>query len=145
MVGLHKLPKIKKRSKKRVGRGYGSGKGGHTTGRGHSKGQKARGKVKLGFEGGQLPIHKRLPKKRGFKRAFANEVAVVNVGQLERFSSGEVITPQKLLEAGLVSTIPNGGVKLLGDGEVEKNLTIRGLDYSQSAKKKVEKAGGTVE
>ena len=143
MVKLHELPKIKKRSAKRVGRGYGSGKGGHTTGRGH-KGQKARGKVSPDLEGGQTPLHHRIPKKRGVKRSFADEVVVINVGKLAQFADDETITPQKLLEAGLVGRVPKGGVKLLGDGEVAKKFTIEGLNYSKSAQEKIEAAGGKV-
>jgi large subunit ribosomal protein L15 len=143
MVGLHDLPKIKKRSAKRVGRGYGSGKGGHTTGRGH-KGQKARGKVALDLEGGQTPLHRRIPKKRGFKRAFRAEVAAINVKKLAPFADGETFTPQKLLKAGLISRIPKGGVKLLGDGNVEKKFVIRDLNLSESARQKIIDAGGRI-
>lgn len=144
-MALHELPKLKgkKRSAKRVGRGYGSGKGGHTVGRG-AKGQKARGKVKLGFEGGQLPLYKRLPHKKGFKRAFRDEVAILNVEQLEKFDAGSVVSPQSLIEAGFFKDIPKGGVKILGDGEIEKKLIIEGVKLSATAKSKILKAGGDV-
>jgi large subunit ribosomal protein L15 len=144
MVELHRLPTIKRRPKKRVGRGYGSGKGGHTVGRGQ-KGQKTRSKIKLGFEGGQLPLYRRLPHKRGFKRAFREEVAALNVGRLKDFAAGEIITPSKLREAGLFKTIPRGGVKLLGQGEIKKKLTVKGFKLSKTAAEKIIKAGGKVE
>lgn len=140
---LSQLPKIKKRSAKRVGRGYGSGKGGHTSGRGQ-KGQKSRSKIKLGFEGGQLPLYRRLPHKRGFKRAFRDEVVALNVGRLKDFAAGETITPRKLLAAGLIAKIPRGGVKILGQGESEKGLTVKGFKLSQTAKDKIIEAGGRV-
>lgn len=143
MVELHQLPKIKKRPAKRVGRGYGSGKGGHTVGRGQ-KGQKARSKIKIGFEGGQLPLYRRLPHKRGFKRAFRDEVVALNVGRLKDFAAGEIITPRKLLEAGLLNNIPRGGVKLLGQGDVKKKLTVKDFKLSQTAKEKIVNAGGKV-
>ncbi len=145
MMELHNLPKLKgkKRKAKRVGRGYGSGKGGHTVGRG-SKGQKARSKVPLGFEGGQRPLYKSLPKKRGFKRAFADKVDVLNVSDLDRWDEKKEVNPKNLLNAGLIDKIPKGGVKILGDGEVEKKLQVRGVKLSKTAEEKIIKAGGTV-
>jgi large subunit ribosomal protein L15 len=142
---LHNLPKLKgkRRKAKRVGRGYASGKGGHTVGRG-SKGQKARSKVKLGFEGGQLPLHKRLPQKRGFKRAFRDEVEILNVGDLNYWDEKVEINPENLLEAGLIDQIPKGGVKILGDGEIKKKLTVKGVQLSESAKEKIIKAEGKI-
>lgn len=142
---LHNLPKLKgkKRSAKRVGRGYGSGKGGHTVGKGQ-KGQKTRSKIKLGFEGGQLPLHQRLPHKRGFKRAFRDEVAILNLEDLTHWDPQLEVNPQNLLEKGLVDRIPKGGVKILGDGEVERKLTVRGVKLSESAKEKILKAKGEI-
>jgi len=142
---LHQLPKLKgkKRPAKRIGRGYGSGKGGHTVGKGQ-KGQKVRSKIKLGFEGGQLPLHKRLPHKRGFKRAFRDEVAILNLKDLNRWEVETVVSPSTLLEKGLVDRIPKGGVKILGDGEVKKKLTVQGVKLSESAKEKILEADGEI-
>ena len=143
---LSNLPKLKgiRRKAKRVGRGYSSGKGGHTVGRG-SKGLKARGKVPLGFEGGQLPLHQRLPHKRGFKRAFSDEVAILNLENLSGWDPTVEVNPKNLLEKGVIDRIPKGGVKILGDGEVEKKLTVEGVKLSESAKEKILKAGGKIE
>ncbi|MEK7217058.1 MAG: 50S ribosomal protein L15 [Chloroflexota bacterium] len=128
--------------RKRVGRGYGSGHG-TTAGRG-TKGQKARsgGGVRPGFEGGQLPIIKRLPHIRGFKNIFKIEYAVVNVGDLNGFDG--VVDAPVLAAAGL---IPNARqlVKVLGDGELTKNLTVKAKKFSASAKAKIAAAGGSVE
>jgi len=145
MVDLTNLPKLKgkKRPAKRIGRGYGSGKGGHTVGKGQ-KGQKVRGRIKLGFEGGQLPLHKRLPHKRWFKRAFRDEVAILSVSDLNRWDEEIEVNPKNLLEKGLVDRIPEGGVKILGDGEVEKKLKVQGVKLSEAAKEKIIKAGGAV-
>jgi len=142
---LNSLPKLKGKTRKakRIGRGYGSGKGGHTVGKGQ-KGQKVRGKIKLGFEGGQLPLHKRLPHKRGFKRAFRDEVAILNVGDLNHWDTETTVSPSTLLEKGLVDRIPKGGVKILGDGEVEKKLTVQGVKLSEAAREKILKAGGEI-
>ncbi len=143
---LHKLPKLKGKSRKakRVGRGYGSGKGGHTVGRG-SKGSKARGEVAQGFEGGQLPLYQRLPHKRGFNRAFSDEVEVLNVGDLNRWDEKTVVSPKNLLETGLIDRIPKGGVKILGDGEVGKKLVVKGVNLSETARNKIVEAGGRIE
>lgn len=145
-MDLSNLPKLKgkKRPAKRIGRGYGSGKGGHTVGRG-SKGQKSRNKVKLGFEGGQLPLHQRLPQRIGFKRAFRDKVAVLNIEGLAHWDPQLEVSPQNLLEKGLIDRIPKGGVKILGDGELEKKLTVKGVKLSESAKEKIMKAGGKIE
>ncbi len=143
---LHNLPKLKGKTRKakRVGRGYGSGKGGHTVGKGQ-KGQKTRSKIKLGFEGGQLPLHQRLPHKRGFKRAFRDEVEILNVGDLGRWDEKVEVNPKNLLEKGLIGKITKGGVKILGDGEIKKKLTVEGVKLSESAKEKILEAGGAVE
>lgn len=143
---LHELTRQKgfTKSKKRVGRGYGSGKGGHTTGRG-TKGQKARSQVRPGFEGGQNPLYKRLPKAKGFKSLDRRVPHVVNVRDLnKKFEDGEVVSRETLTEAGLIS--PKAKlVKILGNGELTKKVTIKGLEISATAKEKVTKAGGKVE
>ncbi|MGM0501338.1 MAG: 50S ribosomal protein L15 [Bacillota bacterium] len=133
-----------KKDKKRKGRGIGSGKG-KTSGKGH-KGQNARsgGGTRPGFEGGQTPFFKRFPK-RGFSNAkFKTEYSVVNVGDLNRFEDGSKVTIADLKEAGLLKQIKDG-VKILGDGELEKSLTIEAHQYSQSAVEKIETAGGKAE
>lgn len=131
--------------RKRVGRGPGSGHG-KTSCRGH-KGQNARsgGGVPAWFEGGQTPIYRRLPK-RGFKNPNAKEYAEVNVGTLERyFEAGEVVTPELLLERRVVRKLGKDGVKILGNGELTKSLTVKAQAFSASAVKKIEAAGGSVE
>jgi large subunit ribosomal protein L15 len=127
-------------SPKRIGRGIGSGMGGTST-KGH-KGQLARtgGKVRRGFEGGQTPLHRRLPKFGFSNVAFANNFEIVNLSQLAKFS-GEV-TPESLYAAGLVS---KGAVKILGNGELKAALTVKAHKFSESAKKAIEAAGGKVE
>ena len=136
-------PKGMKHAKKRVGRGQGSGNG-KTAGRGH-KGAKSRSgfKHKRGFEGGQMPLHRRIPK-RGFHNPFRIEYEVVNVDTLaERFEAGTVITPQTLLAAGMVTG--NSPIKVLARGEVTKALTIRAHKFSGKAAEKIAAAGGTAE
>ena len=133
-----------RKNRKRIGRGPGSGMG-KTSTRGH-KGLKARsgGSVRPGFEGGQMPIYRRLPK-RGFKNyMFKNHNAVLNVKDLERFDDGTQITEAVLREAGLVKGSVDG-VKLLGNGEVTKKFVLQNILVSQSAKEKIETAGGSVE
>ena len=132
-----------RRTRKRVGRGPGSGHG-KTSCRGH-KGQKSRsgGGVRPGFEGGQMPIHRRLPK-RGFKNPFRKEYSIVNVGDLNRFEPNTQLDPDSLKESGLVWKMLDG-VKLLGDGEVSQPLVVRIHKISQSARTKIEAAGGKVE
>ncbi|WP_126992595.1 50S ribosomal protein L15 [Thermosipho globiformans] len=132
------------RKRIRVGRGIGSGKG-KTSGKGH-KGQKARGtgKVHPWFEGGQTPIHRRLPK-FGFKNFAKKVYTVVNVEDLEKkFNSGDEVTPEKLLEVGLIKKI-NDGVKILGNGEITKPLTVVAHAFSSSARRKIEAVGGKAE
>ena len=130
-------------SKKRVGRGIGSGLG-KTAGRG-TKGQNARagGGVRLGFEGGQLPLFQRLPK-IGFHNHNRKVYAVVNVGQLNCFEDGAVVDAASLIEAGLIKDTLNG-IKVLGQGELSKKLTVKVSKVSASAKTAIENAGGTVE
>ncbi|RLA86135.1 MAG: 50S ribosomal protein L15 [Deltaproteobacteria bacterium] len=128
---------------KRVGRGPGSGHG-KTSGRGH-KGQKARSSPDMpaGFEGGQLPLHKRLPK-RGFHNPFRKEYAIVNVRDLNRFPAGSVVDEEVLREAGLVKGQWDG-IKILGDGEIKVSLTVKAHKFSRSAVEKIQAAGGSVE
>jgi large subunit ribosomal protein L15 len=128
---------------KRLGRGIGSGHG-KTSGRGH-KGQMARsgGGTRLGFEGGQMPLQRRLPK-RGFTNIFKKHYALVNVGDLNIFEDGTEVTIDVLQQAGLINKI-GSGVKLLGDGELEKNLIIKVNKFSKQAEEKVVAKGGRVE
>jgi len=126
----------------RRGRGHGSGNG-KTAGKGH-KGQKARsGAPRLGFEGGQMPLYRRLPK-RGFKNRNSKEIVGINVSVLERFDSDAVVTVESLIEAGIVKN-PRDGVKILGNGELTKKLTVKVNAFSEGAKAKIEAAGGTCE
>ena len=128
----------------RKGRGHGSGNG-KTAGRGH-KGQKARsgGGVRVGFEGGQMPLARRLPK-RGFNNIFATEYATVKVSDLEaKFEAGAVVDTKALVEAGLIKKSLDG-VKVLGNGELTKALTVQLAAYTATAKEKIEKAGGKAE
>ena len=142
LSSLPKLAGATERSKIR-GRGYSSGKGGHTTGLG-SKGQKARGKVRRYFEGGQLPLVRRLPHLPGFKR-FSTKPVNIKIEQLNRFNDGDVVTPKSMVEVGLLPHLPRGGVKILGGGELSKKLTIRACLLSGQAKEEINSAGGTVE
>ena len=127
----------------RKGRGHGSGNG-KTAGKGH-KGQKARsgGSIRPGFEGGQMPLQRQIPK-RGFKNIFATQYAIVNVGDLEIFENGTVVTEQTLVEAGLLKKTLDG-VKVLGNGELTKQLTVEVAAFSESAKQKIEEVGGKAE
>ena len=126
----------------RKGRGAGSGNG-KTAGFGH-KGQKARSGVKkAGFEGGQMPLQRRLPK-RGFNNIFATQYATIKVSDLDKFEAGAVVDAQALLEKGIINK-PLGGVKVLGNGEVTKAVTVKVAAYTASAKEKIEKAGGKAE
>ncbi len=132
-----------RKDRKRVGRGVGSGWG-KTAGRG-SKGQNSRsgGGVRPGYEGGQMPIHRRLPK-RGFKNIFKKIYAIVNIRDLARFESGSVVDEAALVRAGLVKG-KRDGIKLLGQGEINMPLTVKIHTVSRSAQNKIESAGGTVE
>lgn len=127
----------------RKGRGIGSGNG-KTAGKGH-KGQNARsgGGVRPGFEGGQMPLSRRIPK-RGFTNIFAKSIACINVGALNRFEEGAVVDEEALRKAGLVKKSLDG-VKILGNGEVEKKLTVKAAAFSAAAKQKIEAAGGKAE
>ena len=128
---------------KRKGRGHATGNG-KTAGRGH-KGQKARsgGGVRIGFEGGQMPLARRIPK-RGFNNIFAKPLETVNVDVLNKFEDGAVVDAQALLDARVISKCKYG-VKFLGNGEVSKKLTVKAAAFSESAKEKIEAAGGKAE
>ena len=131
------------RERFRVGRGHGSGNG-KTAGKGH-QGQNARsgGGVRPGFEGGQMPLYRRLPK-RGFKNHFAINYAIVNVSDLNTFEEGAVVNAETLTAAGLVNDQLDG-IKILGSGELTKKLTVQATAFSESAKAKIEAAGGKAE
>ena len=126
----------------RRGRGHGSGNG-KTAGKGH-KGQKARsGAPRIGFEGGQMPLYRRIPK-RGFTNRNTKDIVAVNISVLERFEDGATVDVDTLIETGIIKN-PRDGVKLLGKGELTKKLNVRVDAYSASAKKKIEALGGTAE
>ncbi len=129
---------------KRIGRGHGSGQG-KTAGKGH-KGQKARsgGSIRPVFEGGQMPLQRRMPK-RGFNNIFAKEFATINVSELEkRFESGAVVDADALIECGAIKDAKDG-VKILGNGELTKSLTVKAVKFTAAAQEKIEKAGGKAE
>ena len=141
---LNELQNLNATARKRVGRGPGSGTG-KTSGKGH-KGQNARsgGGVRPGFEGGQLPLFRRLSK-RGFNNYnFRTVYATVNVGDLERFEEGTTVTKELLIEVGLVKKELDG-IKILGNGELTKKLTVKADKFSSTAKAKIENVGGTTE
>ncbi|KAA6443949.1 50S ribosomal protein L15 [Bacillus swezeyi] len=142
---LHELKSAEgsRKTRNRVGRGIGSGNG-KTAGKGH-KGQNARsgGGVRPGFEGGQMPLFQRLPK-RGFTNINRKDFAVVNLDKLNSFAEGTEVTPELLLETGVISKLKSG-VKILGDGKLEKKLTVKANKFSASAKQAIEAAGGTAE
>ncbi len=131
-------------SRKRIGRGTGSGHGGTST-KGH-KGQKARsgGGVRPGFEGGQTPLHRRLPQRRGFRNMNRKEYAIVNIADLEVFDAGTEVTPELLVSGGFVKKVMDG-IKILGEGELTKALTVRAHKFSKSAEEKLRAVGGTAE
>ena len=131
------------KQRKRVGRGHGSGHG-KTSCRGH-KGQNSRsgGGTKPGFEGGQMPLQRRLPK-RGFTNIFKKQYALVQVGDLCRFEAGSVVDPEALVQSGLLSQLKDG-VKVLAGGDIDRPLTIKAHKWSQAAQAKIEAAGGTIE
>ncbi len=129
---------------KRIGRGHGSGQG-KTAGKGH-KGQKARsgGSIRPGFEGGQMPLQRRIPK-RGFNNIFAKEFATVNVSELDkRFDDGAVVDADELIKSGAIKNAKDG-IKILGNGELSKKLTVKAVKFTAAAKEKIEKAGGAAE
>lgn len=140
---LHPRPGSKK-NRQRSGRGYGSGRG-HTSGRGN-KGQKSRsgGSIRRGFEGGQLPLIKRMPSKRGFTNIFRTEYSVINLDKLELFDKGSEVDPQALVSRRVLRSLKKP-VKVLGDGALSKALTVKANKFSRSAVEKIEAAGGKVE
>jgi large subunit ribosomal protein L15 len=131
------------KSKKRVGRGNSSGHG-TTAGRG-SKGQRSRSGSKISpyFEGGQMPLSRRLPK-RGFRNVFSKRYAIINLEQLNKYNDGDIVSPEMLIENGTIKKIMNG-LKILSNGEISKKLTIRAHKFSKEAIKKIESAGGKIE
>ena len=141
---IHDLKPAPGSTKRRkvVGRGIGSGHG-KTSTRGH-KGNKARGQVNPNFEGGQMPLHRRLPQLRGFKPINKKYYAIVNVGELEELDAGTEVTPDYLVERGILRDIRDG-LKILGNGDLTKKLTVRAHRFSKSAIEKVQAAGGTAE
>ena len=142
---LHELTAVEGSTKerKRIGRGHGSGQG-KTAGKGH-KGQKARsgGSIRPGFEGGQMPLQRRIPK-RGFINIFAKKIVAINVSDLNKFEDGAEVDAQALVNAGIVKK-EYDGIKILGNGEISKKLTVKVAAYSESAKQKIEAAGGKAE
>ena len=128
---------------KRLGRGIGSGLG-KTSGKGH-KGAKARsgGGKRPGFEGGQMPLYRRLPK-RGFYNAFRTEYAAVNISRLDVFEDGATVNPEDLIIAGIIKN-PLDGIKIMGNGEIDRKLTVRAQKFTAAAKEKIEAAGGKAE
>src|SRR5436309_4257534 len=142
-LGELRPPKGSNPNRKRRGRGIGSGQG-KTGGRG-SKGQHSRNTVPAGFEGGQTPLHKRLPQKRGFTNRFRKEYAIVNLSRLaEKFEAGADVTPEILLERRIVRDLKDG-IKILGVGDLTHPLTVRAHRFSKSAEEKLRAAGGTAE
>jgi len=133
-----------KKTRKRVGRGNGSGHGTYS-GRG-CKGQKSRAgyKMRPGFEGGQLPLIKRLPRKRGFTNIFRTEYSTVNVGQLSQFDADSEVTPEVLVASGIIKSLKKP-VKILADGEISRAITVKADKFSATAKAKIEAAGGKIE
>ncbi|MBU5310039.1 50S ribosomal protein L15 [Ligilactobacillus saerimneri] len=140
---LHELKPSEgsRKVRNRVGRGTSSGNG-KTAGRGQ-KGQKARGKVRLGFEGGQMPLFRRMPK-RGFNNINRKEYVVVNLTELNKFEDGAVVSVAELTEAGIVKNLKDG-IKILGNGELNKKLTVKANKFSASAKEAIEAKGGQAE
>ncbi len=144
---LENIPKRKNRimKSKRIGRGYGSGVGGHTVGRG-SKGQKSRAghKSLQFFEGGNVPFFRRMPKYKGFNRKFKVEAQAINLATIEKeFKDGDLITKESLLAKGIVRK-NSKAIKILGKGEIKKKMKVEGIEMSKSALEKIEKAGGSV-
>jgi len=142
---IHELSPAKGSTKeaKRKGRGHGTGNG-KTSGRGH-KGQNSRsgGGVRIGFEGGQMPLARRVPK-RGFNNIFAKPLTSINIASLNRFKAGETVDKERLLESGVLSKCEYG-VKVLGNGSLKVKLTVKAAGFSESAKRKIEEAGGKAE
>ena len=144
-MNLHELSPAEgaKKASKRIGRGHGSGWG-KTAGKGH-KGQKARsgGSIRPGFEGGQMPLQRRIPK-RGFNNIFAKKIVAINVSALESFDNDAQVDAKALIEKGIIKN-EYDGVKVLGNGNITKKLTVKVAAFSESAKQKIEAAGGKAE
>lgn len=135
-------PKGQKHKKQRIGQGMGTGRGKYS-GRGAKGAKSISGYSKMrGFEGGQMPLHRRLPK-RGFTNIFRKEYAIINISQLEKLD-GDTFTPESLLESGIVKKL-NAGLKILGNGELTKKVTVKAHIFSKSALEKIQKAGGSGE
>lgn len=130
------------KTRKRIGRGIGTGQG-KTAGKG-AKGQKARNTVRPGFEGGQTPLHRRLPHMRGFNNKFKTIYAIVNLEQLERFEAGTVVDPELLKETGITKKFEDG-LKVLANGELTKGITVKAHKFSKAAEEKIRAAGGSTE
>ena len=142
LSNLHPAEGSKHSDSFRRGRGHGSGNG-KTAGKGH-KGQKARsGAPRPGFEGGQMPLYRRIPK-RGFKNINSKEIVGINVSVLERFDNDSTVSVETLMESGIIKN-PQDGVKILGNGELTKKLNVKANAFSESAKTKIEAVGGTCE
>ena len=142
LSNLHPAAGSKHSDSFRRGRGHGSGNG-KTAGKGH-KGQKARsGAPRIGFEGGQMPLYRRIPK-RGFKNINSKEIVGINVSVLERFDNDSTVSVETLMESGIIKN-PQDGVKILGNGELTKKLNVKANAFSESAKTKIEAVGGTCE
>ncbi len=135
-------PEGSRKNRKRVGRGRASGHG-KTSGRG-MKGEKARNKIRPGFEGGQMPLQRRVPKLRGFKPLAKKEYHLVNLEKLNDFNDGDTITPEVLVEHGMVKKLDRD-VKILGRGELQKKLAVKAHAFSRGAQAKIESAGGSAE
>ncbi len=141
---IHDLqpPEGSRKKRKRVGRGRASGHG-KTSGRG-MKGEKARSKIRPGFEGGQMPLQRRVPKLRGFKPLNKKEFHLVNLEKLNDFNDGDTVTPEVLVERGMVKKMDRD-VKILGRGEIQKKLVVKAHAFSEAARTKIESAGGSAE
>ena len=143
-MDLSNLVSLKtKRSKKRLGRGYGSGKGGHTVGRG-MKGQLSRTghNLAVGFEGGQVPLYKRLPQLGGFKSL--KKAVGIRLEELNKFEEGTEVTPMSLLKKRIIRTLTRQGVKIIGGGSLKKKLILKGFTYSKGALEEAKKSGSTL-
>lgn len=135
-------PATPQKDRKRIGRGVGTGQG-KTAGKGH-KGQKARNTVRPGFEGGQTPLHRRLPHMRGFNNKFRKVYSIVNLEQLEQFDAGTEVTPELLSDMRIIKKLEDG-LKVLAEGELTKALTVRAHKFSKAAEEKIKAAGGSTE
>ena len=137
--------KNRKSKKKRIGRGFGSGKGGHTVGLG-TKGQKARGrkKVALGFEGGQIPLYKKMPKRSSFKRPKQKDIMVLPLVSLNAFKDGEKVSPESLVKKGILDRLPRDGVKIISNGSLHKKLEFEGFLLTSGSRDKIEKSGSKI-